>query len=81
MHVPANDGMEPDTAMFAQHDVADDNAGLFDKTGRGNGGFDSLKCADHEAHCRGIGLRPARGEWFQCDFCFLMNIAGELTRA
>jgi hypothetical protein len=22
-----------------------------------------LKCADHAPHCRGIGQRPARGEW------------------
>jgi len=61
VHVPANDGMKPDAAVLAQHDIADDHAGLFDKTGRGNGGFDSLKCADHAAHCRGIGPRPARG--------------------
>ncbi len=30
-----NDSMELDTAV------------LFDKTGRGNGGFDALKCVDH----------------------------------
>src|SRR6185503_16174758 len=61
VHVPANDGMEPNTAVFTQHDIADDHAGLLDKTRRGNCGFDSLKCADHVAHCRGIGPRPARG--------------------
>jgi hypothetical protein len=61
VHVPANDGMEPDAAMLAEHDIADDDAGLFDKTGGRNGGFDTLKCADHAAHCRGIAPRPARG--------------------
>ena len=47
VHVPTNDGMEPDAAVFAEHDITDDNAGLFDKTGDRNGGFDTLKCADH----------------------------------
>src|SRR6185369_13968036 len=61
VHIPANDGMEPDTAVFAQHDVADDDAGFLYKAGRGDGGFDSLKCTDHASHCRGIGPRPARG--------------------
>jgi len=61
VHIPANDGMEPDTAVFAQHDIADDDAGFLDKAGRGNGGCDSLKCTDHASHCMGIGPRPARG--------------------
>ena len=55
VHVPANDGMEPDAAVLAQHHIADDNAGLFDKAGCGNGRLDTLECADHAAHCRGIG--------------------------
>jgi hypothetical protein len=63
VHVSANDGMEPDATMLAQHDIADDDTGLFDKTGCGNGGFDALKCADHAAHCRGINRQPARGKW------------------
>ncbi len=45
--VPANDGMERDAAVLAETDIAHDDAGLFDKTGRGNGGFDVLKGADH----------------------------------
>lgn len=61
VHIPANDGMEPDAAVLAQHDIADDDAGFLDKAGRRNGGFDSLKCADHAGHCRGIGPSPARG--------------------
>jgi uncharacterized RmlC-like cupin family protein len=35
VHVPANDSMEPNAAVLAKHDIADDDAGLFDKTGRG----------------------------------------------
>jgi hypothetical protein len=61
VHVPANDGMEPHAAVLAQYHIADDNAGLFDKAGDGNGWFDALKCADHAAHCRGIGRQSARG--------------------
>ena len=61
VHVSSNDGMEPDATMLTQHNIADDDACLFDKTRGGNGRFDSLKCADHAAHCRGIAPQPARG--------------------
>ena len=64
VHVPANDGMEPHAAVLAQHHIADDNAGLFDKAGDGNGRFEALKCADHAAHCRGIVRQSARGGRF-----------------
>lgn len=47
MHVPANDGMKPDATLLAQHNIADDDAGLLDKTGSGNRGFDALKGANH----------------------------------
>ena len=62
MHISANDGMEPDAAVLAQHHIADDDAGLFDKAGCGNGWFNTVKCADHAAHCRGISRQPARGK-------------------
>ena len=59
--VHANDGMELDTAVLAEHEIADDDAGLFDKTGRGNGGFDALiRCGSCVHDNRGIGPRPAR---------------------
>jgi hypothetical protein len=67
VYVSPNDSMEPDAAVLAKHDIADDHAGLFDITGRGNSGFDTLKCADHAAHCRGIGPRPARGRWISSE--------------
>jgi len=67
MHISADDSMEPDATMLAQHDVTDHDASLFDKTGRGNGGFDALKSADHAPHCRGIGQGPARGGMGPCD--------------
>jgi hypothetical protein len=47
VHVPANDSMEPNAAVLAKHDIADDDAGLFDKTGDRNGGFETSKWADH----------------------------------
>ena len=53
MHIPANHGMEPDAALFAQYDIPDDNPGLFDKTGGWDSGFDALKSTDH---------RPTVGE-------------------
>ena len=56
VYIPSNDGMEPDTTVLTQHHIADDDACFVDKTGGGNGRFDSLKRADHAAHCRGIGL-------------------------
>jgi len=56
VHVSSNDGMEPDTTVLTQHHIADDDACFVDKTGVGDDGFYSLKCADHAAHCRGIGL-------------------------
>ena len=39
--------MELDIVVLAEHGITDDDAGLFDKTGRGNGGFETLKCVDH----------------------------------
>ena len=61
VHVPANDSMEPDATVFAQHDITNDDAGFFDKAGCRDGWLDTLKCADHASHCRGIGQRSARG--------------------
>jgi hypothetical protein len=41
--VHANEGMELDSVVIAEHDTADDGAGLFDKPGGRNGGFETLK--------------------------------------
>jgi hypothetical protein len=48
--------MERDAAVLAETDIADDDAGLFGKTGRGNGGFNALKGADQAST---IGNQPA----------------------
>ena len=52
--------MEIDTAVLAEHGIDDDAAGLIDKIGGRNGGFETVKCADHSAK---VGNRPvtARG--------------------
>jgi hypothetical protein len=39
--------MELDTVVLAETGIADDDAGLFDKPGCRNDGFETLKCADH----------------------------------
>jgi hypothetical protein len=33
--------------VLAEHDIANDNTGLFHKTGGRNDGFEALKWADH----------------------------------
>ena len=58
--VHANDGMELDTAVLAEHDIADGDPGLFDKTGGRHGGFETLKCADH-ASTVGESARDLQG--------------------
>jgi len=58
--VHANESMELDTVVLAEHDIAHDDAGLFDKTGRGNGGFDALIGADH-ASIIGESARDLQG--------------------
>ena len=45
--VLANDGMELEAAVLAEHDVTNHHAGCFDNAGLRNGGFETLKCADH----------------------------------
>jgi hypothetical protein len=50
--VHANEGMEIDNVVLAEHGITDDDAGLLEKTGRGNGGFDILKSSDHGLQCR-----------------------------
>jgi hypothetical protein len=45
--VHANEGMEIDNVVLAEHGITDDDAGLFDKTGGRNGGFETSKWADH----------------------------------
>jgi len=45
--VHANDGMELEAAVLAEHDVTNHPAGFFDNAGLRNGGFETLKCADH----------------------------------
>jgi len=52
--------MELDTAVLAEHDIADDDPGLFDKTGARHGGFETLKCADH-ASTVGESARDLQG--------------------
>ena len=47
IHIPADHGMEPGAAVFAHHDVADDDRCVFDKAGLGNGGLDALEGPDH----------------------------------
>jgi hypothetical protein len=78
VHVPPNDSVKPNAAVLTQHDIANDDAGLFDKTGGRNGGRDSLKRADHAMHSRGIdpdlqevGVVPEAEP--------LMSIADEIT--
>jgi hypothetical protein len=39
--------MELDTVVLAWTGIADDDAGLFDKTGGRNDGFETSKWADH----------------------------------
>ena len=57
---PANDAMELDAVVLEETDIADDDAGLFDKTGGRNGGFGTLKCADH-ASTVGESARDLKG--------------------
>jgi hypothetical protein len=47
MHVTADDGMEPDAAVFAYDHVADDHRGVFNEAGFGNARLDALKGPDH----------------------------------
>ena len=35
VHIPADNGMEPGAALFAHHDVADNDRRFFDKAGLG----------------------------------------------
>lgn len=39
--------MEPNAVVLADQNIADDNAGLFDETGRRDRRFDALKGVDH----------------------------------
>lgn len=61
VHVPADDGMEPDAAVSAQHDIANDDAGLFYEAGVRNCRFDALKGADHPATV-GESARDLQGQ-------------------
>ena|GEM_PF-3592601 len=54
--VYANEGMELDTVVLAEHDIANDDTGLFHKTGDRNGGFETLNCVDQASI---VGNRPA----------------------
>lgn len=47
IHIAADDGMEPGAAVFAHHDVADDDRGVFDKAGLRDGGPDALESPNH----------------------------------
>lgn len=53
--VHAKDGIEQDTVVAIEHDITDDEAGFFGKTGGRNGG-ETLKCANHASI---VGNRPA----------------------
>ena len=52
--------MELDIVVLAEHDIADDDTGLFHKTGGRNGGFETLKWAD-QASIIGKSARDLQG--------------------
>ena len=58
--VHANEGMELDNVVLAEHGITDDDAVLFDKTGGRNGGFETSKWADH-AFIMGQSARDLQG--------------------
>ena len=60
LRVHANEGLELDIVVLAEHDIADDDTGLFHKTGGRDGGFETLKWADH-ASIVGVSARDLQG--------------------
>ena len=52
--------MELDIVVLAEHDIADDDTGLFHKTGGRNGGFETLNYAD-QASIVGESARDLQG--------------------
>jgi len=56
MNIPSNHRVKPDAALFAHHHITDDNSGVIDEAGFGDGRGNALKGPNHRPHDRGIGL-------------------------